>query len=614
MILEKNQEKTFTFDPTIGNLMNRTDEIQHLSESFSYDPVLKSRLTSWQVGAEQYTISYENSGNIINKSDVTTKDGVFNYDPSKIHQVVEIKNPTPEYSNRSKVQEINYNGFNKVKSIKQQLGLVQVELKFQYGTNNERIKTVLSTQGTPLETRYYLGDYETKKTGNGAVEKLHYIYGSDGLFAIIKQSDQTQQIYYILKDHQGSYNQITDKDGNTIERLSFDPWGRRRNASTWSYTNAPAYTTFNRGYTGHEHLDNFGLINMNGRMYDPSLGRFLSADPILQNPTTVQGHNRYSYVLNNPLIYTDPSGYKVKPAGWDAPWESSAYVNFGPKGGSLSGNYWAVDYRTTEGNWAAMSQSTFDNLYGAGKYEDCYRDIRLNLAISMAAPEDYTPLWNSNSSVNLYMVNYHGSINFISCLDNLSSFTIGTDNGLTFYNQKGERAGLTTFGIPELTGLPLSGQEGGGWLETANNYSGIATTLITGATEITNAIVRGQFKSATSWKGWINLRKSQQVWRTVNVLGKTGAMTLKITGATGGVLGGLSASYYTYKVVNQAYTGGLQNVNGWDVADATVGWVGTASAAALILGTSNPIGWAIIGIGAAGYGAFRAGQYIYENY
>lgn len=76
----------------------------------------------------------------------------------------------------------------------------------------------------------------------------------------------------------------------------------------------------------------------------------------------------------------------------------------------------------------------------------------------------------------------------------------------------------------------------------------------------------------------------------------------------------LSASYSTYKVVNQAYDGGLQSVNGWDFADATVGWAGTASAAALILGASNPIGWAVIGIGAAGYGVFRAGQYIYENY
>lgn len=159
---------------------------------------------------------------------------------------------------------------------------------------------------------------------------------------------------------------ITDEMRHLSETFNYNP------VLKTSYTNAPAFVTFSRGYTGHEHIDNFGLINMNGRMYDPSLGRFLSADPIMQNPTSLQGHNRYSYVLNNPLKYTDPSGYIVKPAGWDAPWESSAYVNFGPKGGSLYGNYWAVDYRTTESNWAAMSQSTFDNLYGAGKYEDCY--------------------------------------------------------------------------------------------------------------------------------------------------------------------------------------------------------------------------------------------------
>ena len=66
---------------------------------------------------------------------------------------------------------------------------------------------------------------------------------------------------------------------------------------------------FDRGYTGHEHLDAFGLINMNGRVYDPYIGRFLSPDPLVQQPGNLQNYNRYSYVLNNPLKYTDPSGY-----------------------------------------------------------------------------------------------------------------------------------------------------------------------------------------------------------------------------------------------------------------------------------------------------------------
>jgi len=63
-----------------------------------------------------------------------------------------------------------------------------------------------------------------------------------------------------------------------------------------------------RGFTGHEHLREFGLINMNARLYDPVLGRFLSPDPYVQAPDFSQSFNRYSYCLNNPLIYTDPDG------------------------------------------------------------------------------------------------------------------------------------------------------------------------------------------------------------------------------------------------------------------------------------------------------------------
>jgi len=69
-----------------------------------------------------------------------------------------------------------------------------------------------------------------------------------------------------------------------------------------------------RGFTGHEHIDLFELVNMDGRVYDPRLGRFLSPDPYVQDPTYSQSLNRYSYVWNNPLRYTDENGYWF---GWD---------------------------------------------------------------------------------------------------------------------------------------------------------------------------------------------------------------------------------------------------------------------------------------------------------
>ena len=136
---------------------------------------------------------------------------------------------------------------------------------------------------------------------------------------------------YILKDHLGSIQYVTDEQGNVVETLSFDPWGRRRNPVNWSYTGFPSSFLFDRGYTGHEHLDAFGLINMNGRMYDPVVSRFLSPAPITQASHNLQGLNRYSYLMNNPMNGTDPTGYMRKP-------------NRGGGGGLITGGGPVFDY------------------------------------------------------------------------------------------------------------------------------------------------------------------------------------------------------------------------------------------------------------------------------
>jgi RHS repeat-associated protein len=91
---------------------------------------------------------------------------------------------------------------------------------------------------------------------------------------------------------------------------SYDAWGRLRNPATQvAYTPGSEPALFlGRGYTGHEHLPWFGLVNMNARLYDPALGRFLSPDPYVQMPDFTQNFNRYSYCLNNPLVYIDQDG------------------------------------------------------------------------------------------------------------------------------------------------------------------------------------------------------------------------------------------------------------------------------------------------------------------
>ncbi len=98
-------------------------------------------------------------------------------------------------------------------------------------------------------------------------------------------------MHYTQKDHQGSL--AATVSGNAVERLSYDTWGCRRNPNGFGYNNVT--TTFDRGYTLHEHYDDFNLINMNGRLYDPVIGRMLSPDIAIQDEYNAQAYNRYSY-------------------------------------------------------------------------------------------------------------------------------------------------------------------------------------------------------------------------------------------------------------------------------------------------------------------------------
>jgi RHS repeat-associated protein len=137
----------------------------------------------------------------------------------------------------------------------------------------------------------------------------------------VSENGNAPQLFYTYTDHLGSITAVTNAQGNVIARQNFDAWGRRRNALDYSYLPQHTTTTDNgistsgnlpawlyRGYTGHEHLDEIALINMNARLYDPVLGMMLSPDNYIQDPSLTQNYNRYGYCFNNPLKYTDPSG------------------------------------------------------------------------------------------------------------------------------------------------------------------------------------------------------------------------------------------------------------------------------------------------------------------
>ena len=164
---------------------------------------------------------------------------------------------------------------------------------------------------TLLQTKYFVpGNYEEEiDETSGIATKYYYISGGDGLASIyIKKNEDAGKLHWVLKDHLGSIMGLYNSNGTLEEEFSYDAWGRRRDPKNWNYISANPSNMITRGYTGHEHLDDYALINMRGRIYDPVLGRMLSPDNYVQEPNYSQSLNRYSYCFNNPLIYTDPSG------------------------------------------------------------------------------------------------------------------------------------------------------------------------------------------------------------------------------------------------------------------------------------------------------------------
>ena len=138
-----------------------------------------------------------------------------------------------------------------------------------------------------------------------------------------------------------------------VRRLSFDAHGKRRLADWTAGDPAAPDAETPRGFTGHEHLDSIGLIHMNGRVYDPTLGRFLSVDPFVPNPTATQSFNRYSYVINNPLSYTDPTGFRGEMDG------------YGGDSGGRDGGFASPDFGSGSSGSSSPSASPGDDNIGA---------------------------------------------------------------------------------------------------------------------------------------------------------------------------------------------------------------------------------------------------------
>ena len=294
-----------------GNLKQRQDMRQNLTEVFTPDAL--NRLTTTTLnGVQTLAVSYDAAGDILSKSDV----GSYSYgDPSHPHGVTSAGSWTIGYDADGNVNSraggaINSYSYNLPNQINFQGNTDQ----FFYDSSHNRWKQVANYSGTNEVTHYVGGIFEVMSRGS-VTEYRHHITAGSTTIVYARRSDGTSGTSYVTTDHLGSSDLVMDGSGNVLARESFTPFGARRGSNWQTVPSTNDYSVFasttRRGFTGHEMLDAVSLIHMNGRVYDPYLGRFLSADTVIQSTVSSQSVNPYSYAWNAPLRFTDPSGHSL---------------------------------------------------------------------------------------------------------------------------------------------------------------------------------------------------------------------------------------------------------------------------------------------------------------
>ncbi len=358
------QNKTYTWD-SLGNLNTRNDLVAQRSETFGYDTL--NRLTASSVVAlsgatitsvpPPQSYSYDIKGNLLTKGNSAT---LTYASPTRLHAVTSatVKGFNRTYSydaagyvtsdgkrtytwtSFGQLQSLEYQGVPELKDFSGNIvhaSASTVISLFDFDAGGSRARQtkerISGNDSREIETTLYLGSYErenhtTKANGSASpvlVKTVHrHSLGGGMIYSrVLGGSSPGTKLTNVIADHLGSTDALvvgiwngTTFASQSIEYQSFDAWGERRDAATqisYRASDADPFRTsakdHDRGYTGHEQLDDSGLIHMNGRIFDPELGRFLSPDPVVQIPEYSQNFNRYSYCLNNPLNATDPSGF-----------------------------------------------------------------------------------------------------------------------------------------------------------------------------------------------------------------------------------------------------------------------------------------------------------------
>ena len=345
------QHFEYSYAPLTGNMNWRRDNVLCYKETFSYDALNRLLNSVQEATADGYPsqynydhaeMAYAPNGNMTLRSNdgvlecfIDYGDGTDPYKATGNYAMGSIPDYYPEYFG------IAVTSFDRPGGIMSGTGNYTTTFTYDAGGERTKMSRDEDAYGIHMD-RYYLGGvYEKDDWRDGCTEDAERLFlgGSayDAPMVLVKSADINNGAwtpFNIGRDVQGSITEVLTVNGDIVEQFRYDPWGLMLleneeegvpedpldpdgivmeladtlvAMSPWQWAGKSVYVG-GHGYTGHEHLPGFGLINCNARLYDPALGRFLMPDPLIQDPASTQNFNRYSYCLNNPLKYTDESG------------------------------------------------------------------------------------------------------------------------------------------------------------------------------------------------------------------------------------------------------------------------------------------------------------------
>ncbi len=317
--------------------MNLTQEINYqtgLEKSYGYDDL--HRLTDYDFASQAFLgragfngsvdYAYDAVGNLLKKSDYSQNhQNAYRYGnqcnsskPNAVCQIDKLNGATVSFGYDQRGNLTSGDGLTMTYStLDKPLSVIGrgASSHFVYGSDNMRALQTRTVSNKTVNTHYVDKFYEADNDGSwrafiGDIAVLSYT------------PERKHQLLYTLRDRLGSATTLVNQHAQIVSRRYFDPFGRTTNVGADHHIDMlngnvalsklidlSDTNQYRRGFTDHEHLNEQQLIHMNGRVYDYNLGRFMSVDPLIQSPTSTQSVNPYSYIMNNPLAGTDPTGY-----------------------------------------------------------------------------------------------------------------------------------------------------------------------------------------------------------------------------------------------------------------------------------------------------------------